>query len=154
MTTNFAIAVTAIATAVYGLATLMLVIQIWRDRTQRERHFREAANNQRLNELHSSFYEAWGYWQGHFHRSGGPIDASQSGRLYEALTRLECQLRLNGFTSQAHDLGFVVRTNIGAVNAPLAEAGIALKLLPSEYRRPPGVSVSQRPTSGIVNVNE
>jgi hypothetical protein len=131
-----AITVTAIATSVYGAATLLLVIQIWRDRVQRERHFRDESDNHKLNELRNAFYEGWGYWEGFTHASSeSKGDAAQSGRMYEALIRLECQLRLNAFESQANNLGLVVRTDIHKVNVPLADAGIALGLLPSQYRR-------------------
>jgi len=141
MTAEVAIVITAIATAVYGLATLLLVFQIWRDRVQRERHFREEADSRKINELRSAFYEAWGYWQGHIHRSGDSVvDASQAGRQFEALTRLECQLRLNGYLSQANNLGLAVRTNLSGVVKPLAEAGIALELFPIGYSR--GITVS------------
>lgn len=50
--------ITAIATSVYGLATTFLVIQLWRDRAQRERHFRHDGETRRVNELRSAFYEA------------------------------------------------------------------------------------------------
>jgi hypothetical protein len=62
MAADIAILVTAIATAIYGLATLLLVIQIWRDRVQRERHYTEEGKQRKLIELRSAFYEAWGYW--------------------------------------------------------------------------------------------
>jgi len=131
-----AITVTAIATSVYGGATLLLVGQLWRDRVQREKHFREEAVNRKLNELHRAFYDAWGYWQGHKNRSGDSgTDALQAGRVFEGFIRLECQLRLNGFTIQANNLGYAIRTDIQAVDEPLAEAGVALGLVPSEYRR-------------------
>jgi hypothetical protein len=133
--------VTAIATSVYGAATLLLVIQIWRDRIQRERHFRAEADGRKINELRSAFYEAWGYWQGHIHRSGDSVvDASQAGRQFEALTRLECQLRLNGYLSEANNLGLAVRTNLSGVVKPLAEAGTALGLFPIGYSRGAAVS--------------
>ena len=128
-------AVTAIATSVYGAATLLLVGQIWRDRIQRERHFREESDNRKINELRSAFYEAWGYWQGYIHRSGDiRTDASQAGRQFEALVRLECQLRLNGYKDQANDLGLALRRDLSGVIKPLGDAGIALGLLPTEYR--------------------
>jgi hypothetical protein len=131
-----AITVTAIATSVYGLATLLLVFQIWRDRVQRESHFREETANRKLNELRSAFYDAWGYWHGHKSRSGDSIvDALQAGRVFEGFIRLECQLRLNGFKTEANNLGYTIRTNIQAVDMPLGEAGVALGLTPSEYRR-------------------
>ena len=138
MSADAAIVVTAISTAVYGLATLLLVIQIWRDRVQREKHFRDEADNRKLNELRSAFYDAWGYWQGHRNRSGDiRVDALQAGRVFEAFIRLECQLRLNGLASQAHDLGLVIRSEIQRVDEPLDAAGVALGLLPSDYRRAP-----------------
>jgi hypothetical protein len=92
---------TAIATAVYGLATLLLWIEDREDRKQRDRHFREEADNRKLNDLRSAFYEAWGYWQGYY--MGSPetrADAAQMGRLYEAMTRCECQLRLTGYEAK------------------------------------------------------
>jgi hypothetical protein len=138
MSANAAILVTAFSTAVYGLATLLLVIQIWRDRVQRERHFGDEAESRKLNELRSAFYDAWGYWRGHRSRSGNSIvDASQAGRVFESLIRLECQLRLNGLASQADDLGLAIRTEIHEVDGPLDAAGVALGVLPSGYRRAP-----------------
>jgi hypothetical protein len=126
--------VTAIATSVYGGATLLLVFQIWRDRVQREKHFREESDSHKINDLRSAFYEAWGYWQGYIHRSGDiRTDASQAGRQFEALVRLECQLRLNGYKTQANDLGLALRRNLSNVIKPLEDAGIALGLLPTEY---------------------
>jgi len=112
----------------------MLVFQIWRDRVQRDKHFREEAETRRLNELRGAFYEAWGYWQGHIHRSPEiQLDASQVGRQFEAITRLECQLRLNGYKDQANNLGFALIEDLQHVIKPLAEAGVALGLLASEY---------------------
>ena len=145
MSAETAIVVTAISTAFYGLATFLLVIQIWRDRVQRERHFRDEAESLKLNELRSAFYDAWGYWRGHgfslrIKSSGSVEDASQVGRVFEALIRLECQLRLNGFASQADDLGLVIRTDLSGVDRPLEAAGVALGLLPSDYGRVPAVN--------------
>jgi hypothetical protein len=134
MTAEIAIVVTAIATAVYGLATLLLWFENREDRKQRDRHFREEADGRKLNELRSAFYEAWGYWEGFSHASPESRDAAQADRLYEALTRFECQLRLNNYENQANNLGVTVRTNIHGVVKPLADAGVALGLLPSEYR--------------------
>jgi hypothetical protein len=127
--------VSAIATVIYGAATLALVIQIWRDRVQRGRHFETDAAQQRLNELRSAFYDAVGYWAGHKpeNRSGdSPLDAAQSSKVFEALTRLEGQLRLNGFDDQAHDLGFAVRTITG-VDEQLEQIGVTLGLFTSRY---------------------
>jgi hypothetical protein len=130
------IAVTAIATSVYGAATFLLWWENRQDRQQRDRQFCLEADNRKLTELRSAFYDAWGYWQGHLHRSGDSrVDALQAGTVFEAFIRLECQLRLNGFTNQAHNLGSIIRTNIHGVEGPLAEAGVALGLLPSEYRQ-------------------
>jgi hypothetical protein len=137
MPAETAIVVTAMATVVYGLATLLLVIQIWRDRVQRERHYSDEVANRKLAELRSAFYEAWGYWEGHrYARPESRGDAATSGRLFEALVRLECQLRLNDFTSQANNLGVTIRTDIDGIIMPLAEAGVALGLLPEAYRYP------------------
>lgn len=75
--------VTALATCVYGGATLLLVVQIWRDRVQRERHFSGETDARKLNELQSAFYEAWGYWEGHWMSAGSvKLDASQVGRQF------------------------------------------------------------------------
>ena len=128
--------VTAVATAVYGFATLLLVFQIWRDRVQRDNQFREEATNRKLTDLRSAFYDAWGYHRGHTARSGDSIvDASQAGRMFEALIRLECQLRLNDFEGEANNLGLAIRT-WDRVEAQLGEVGVALGLLPSAYRQP------------------
>jgi hypothetical protein len=133
MTAEIAIVTTAIATAVYGLATLLLVIQIWRDRVQRESQFRREAETRKLNELHRAFFDAWGYWQGHTQRSfDSRTDALQAGTVFEAFIRFECLLRLSGFTNEADNLRHVIRTDIHGVLRPLAEAGVALGLLPAE----------------------
>jgi hypothetical protein len=58
--------VTAIATSVYGFGSLLLVLQLWRDRVQRNQHFEaeksasklrdEAERNvSKLKDLHSAF---------------------------------------------------------------------------------------------------
>jgi hypothetical protein len=130
------ISVTAIATSVYGLATFLLWWENRQDRQQRDRQFRAEADSRKLNELHRAFYEATGYWEGFY--LGSPEtrgDAVQIGRLYEALYRFECQLRLNGFTRESQNLGVAVRTEIQGVMTPLAEAGVAIGILPSEYHR-------------------
>lgn|SRR5580698_5419808 len=127
MNSQTAVLVTALATAVYGLATLLLWFENIADRRQRDRHYREEADSRKLNELRSAFYEAWGFWQGYY--MGSPEtrgDSTQMGRLFEALTRFECQLRLNGYESQANDLGFTTRNDIQATNKPLADAGVAI----------------------------
>jgi len=135
VTTVIAILVTAIATAVYGFATLLLWFENREDRKQRDRNFREEAETRKLNDLRSAFYEAWGYWQGFYYASpDSKGDSTQGGRLYEALTRFECQLRLNGYESQANNLGFTVRTNIESTITPLAEAGVAIGVLPPHYQ--------------------
>ena len=61
-----------------GLATLLLVYQIWRDRVQRERHFRDEADNHKLNELRSAFYEACGFWEGGRRIAGTDEDIDRS----------------------------------------------------------------------------
>jgi hypothetical protein len=125
--------VSAIATGIYGAATLALVFQIWRDRVQRERHFETDAAQRKLDELRSAFYDAVGYWQGHEHRSGdSPTDALQAGRVFEALTRLECLLRLNGYKDEARNLGFGVR-KLKEVPERLEHIGTTLGLFDSDY---------------------
>lgn len=128
----------AIATSVYGAATLLLVFQLWRDRVQRENHFRANNDAQKLNELRSAFYEAWGYWEAYWRTVGSrsvTIDSSQVGRQFEALARLECQLRLNGYAAAANNLGFAIRTNLSDIHGELGAAGLTLGLFPAEYRR-------------------
>lgn len=56
--------------------------------------------------------------------------------MYEALTRFECQLRLNGYESQANNLGVTVRTDLASTITPLAEAGVAIGVLPPHYQVP------------------
>jgi len=91
--------VTAGATAVYGIGTIFLVYQLWRDRVQRGRHFQADSDAQKLNELRRAFYEASGYWLGSRWVAGsGDVDRAQAGREFEALVRLECQLRLKRST--------------------------------------------------------
>ena|SRR5580698_4664187 len=128
-------AITAIATASYGLATFLLVIQLWRDRVQREKHFERAEETRRVNDLRRAFYEAWGYWEGRGGTTSAPIDASQLGRILEALIRLECELRLNHHTAEADDLGFAIRRDFVHSDTQLNKVGIALGLLPTGYRR-------------------
>jgi hypothetical protein len=85
--------------------------------------------------LYSAFYDAWGYWQGHVNRSGdSQTDSLQASRVFEAMIRLECELRLNGFKKEAHNLGATIRMDIHGVDRPLAEAGVAIGLLPETYR--------------------
>jgi hypothetical protein len=104
--------VTACATAVYGIGTIFLVYQLWRDRVQRDRHFQTDSDAQRLNELRRAFYEAYGYWLGSRWVAGsGDVDRAQAGREFEALVRLECQLRVHGHSLEANNLGFVIRAN-------------------------------------------
>jgi|HubBroStandDraft_2_1064218.scaffolds.fasta_scaffold00464_2 hypothetical protein len=127
--------VTALATLLYGFATLLLWHESKQDRKQREKQFHEELAGRKLNELRSAFYEAWGYWSGHKARSPRSItDALQAGRVFEALIRLECQLGLNGYKDEANNLGLSVITLTG-LDRQLAEVGVALGLLPSEYRR-------------------
>lgn len=128
---NFVI---AIATSVYGLATFFLVVQLWRDRAQRERHFKADNDAKKLAELHSAFYEAWGFWLGHNWAQGSVRpDAAQVGKQFEALTRLECQLRLNGYEAEAGNLGFAIRVDLAAIRDRVEDAGRALGLLAERY---------------------
>ncbi len=135
MTVEAIAIVTASATVVYGVATFLLWWENRQDRKQRDKQFHEETANLKLHELHSAFYDAWGYWRGHDAKSGNSvIDASQAGRVFEALIRLECQLRLNDYKRQAHDLGYAIRT-LSGVDEQLAEVGVVLGLFPTEYRR-------------------
>ncbi len=128
--------ITAIATSVYGAATLLLVAQLWRDRVQREKHFRHENDARSLKELYSAFYEAWGYWEGHWRSAGSvQIDAAQVGRQFEALIRLECQLRLNDYEAEANNLGFTARADFGEIRDQISRVGVALGLVPREYRK-------------------
>jgi hypothetical protein len=63
--------VTAFATLVYGAATLLLWYENRQDRLERQRRFNEESAARKLDELRRAFYEAWGYWNGHGHRSSG-----------------------------------------------------------------------------------
>jgi hypothetical protein len=128
--------VTASATAVYGIGTIFLVYQLWRDRVQRDRHFQAESNAQKLNELRRAFYEACGYWLASRWVAGsGDVDRAQAGREFEALVRLECQLRINGHSLEANNLGFVIRANFQGIQEELGRVGVALGLVPSEYRQ-------------------
>jgi hypothetical protein len=128
--------VTAFATLIYGFATILLWNESRQDRKQRQRQFEEESANSKLNELYRAFYEAWGFWNGHALKSGDSIvDASQSGRISEALIRLECQLRLNNYQKEANNLGFSIRT-FRDIDERLGEVGTALGLTPSSYRYP------------------
>ena len=128
--------VTARATAVYGIGTVFLVYQLWRDRVQRSRHFQADNDAQKLNELRRVFYEASGYWLGSRWVAGsGHVDRAQAGREFEALVRLECQLRLNGYNAESNNLGFVIRTSFQGIEEELGRVGVALGLVPSEYRQ-------------------
>jgi hypothetical protein len=135
--------VSSIATVIYGGATLLLVIQIWRDRVQRDRHFEAEAVGRKLDELRTSFFDACGYWLGHVHRGGNSIvDAAQAGKVFEALTRLEGQLRLNGYVSESQNLGRTVRTNILGVDDHLEKIGVVLGLRATEYSQARAVGQS------------
>lgn len=127
--------VAAISSAVYGAATIFLVIQLWLDRRQRENHHRAETAARKLNELHGAFYEAWGYWEG-WSRSVGAVqlDASQIGRQFEAVIRLECQLRLNGYRKEANELGLVSRADTHRIPNEISQVGVALGLVSGEYR--------------------
>lgn len=127
---------TALSAAVYGIGSLWLVFQLWRDRVQRERHFQSDKAAGELNALRTAFYEAYGYWQGYlWTRGSADIDASQVGKQFEALVRLECQLRLNDYEVEANDLGFAIRRNLDDIQRELDKVGLALKLMPTEYRQ-------------------
>jgi hypothetical protein len=133
---SIATLVTASATAIYGVGTVALVYQLWRDRVQRDRHFQAENNARRLNDLRSAFYEAWGFWEGGRRVAGSAeIDAAQVGKEFEALIRLECQLRLNNYGAEANNLGFVIRADFGGIRDELSTVGVALGLLPTEYRQ-------------------
>lgn len=137
--------VIAFATCIYGGATLLLVIQIWRDRVQRERHIRTETDARKLGELQSAFYEAWGYWEGHWISAGSVrMDASQVGRQFEALIRLECQLRLNGYSKEANNLGFTARTDFNDIRNKIGAVGVALGLTQNEYRQWKAVGFGDR----------
>ena len=70
------------------------------------------------------------------HKSGDSlIDATQASRAFEALTRLEGELRLNGFVAQSHDLGFAVRINLANVDEQLEHIGVILGLVAKEYHQ-------------------
>ena len=130
------ITVTAAATAVYGLATMLLWLENFLDRRARDRQFRQEADANKKRDLRNAYYEAWGYWNGHQSRSPRSIvDGTQGGKIFEALIRLECQLRLNGYADEAEGLGFAIRTLEG-VEHQLSVAGLALKLVVPGYRPP------------------
>jgi hypothetical protein len=132
---SIATLVTAGAAAVYGIGTLFLVYQLWRDRVQRDRHFQAESDARKLNDLRTAFYDAWGYWEGGRRVAGSVrIDASQAQRQFEALVRLECQLRLNDYKLEANNLGFVIRADFEGIQHELEKVGVALGLCPSEYR--------------------
>jgi hypothetical protein len=102
---------------------------------QRESHFRVESDAHKLKELHSAFSEAWGYWVGHWMSAGSvKMDAVQVGRQFEALIRLECQLRLNGYNAEANDLGFTSRNNFEGIRKQINSVGIAIGLTPSGYK--------------------
>jgi hypothetical protein len=141
------LSVTAFATVIYGLATFLLW---WK--TDRIGSSGTSSSVQNQTGESSMIFTPpsmmrGGYWEGYIYASPDSRgDAAKAGRMYEALVRFECQLRLNNFTKQADDLGLVVRADIHGVRTPLAEAGVALGLLPSEYRRVPIAGV-QPPTA-------
>jgi hypothetical protein len=118
--------VTAVATLIYGLATVLLWYENRQDRQQREKQFHAEVASRKVEQLQNAFFEAWGYWNGLSERSAQtPTDASQAGRILEALIRLECQLRLNGYKNEANELGISIRTHQGVYKS-LAHVGIAL----------------------------
>jgi hypothetical protein len=135
--------ITTGATLIYGLATFLLWWENRQDRTQRQKQFADEQANSRRAELYRAYYEAYGYWYGSVHRSHQiGVDASQSARIFEALIRLECQLRLNDYVKEANDFGFATRAREG-VDDQLTQVGVALGLITPEYRNPnPPVMIS------------
>jgi hypothetical protein len=128
--------ITTGSTLIYGLATFLLWWENRQDRTQRQKQFADEQADSKRAELYRAFYEAYGYWNGHSYRSPDTaVDSSQSGRLFEALIRLECQLRLNGYSKEANDLGFSART-LDGIDEQLSQVGIALGLITSQYQSP------------------
>jgi hypothetical protein len=130
--------ITAGSTLIYGLAALLLWLENRSDRKQRQKQSIDEQAARKRGELHRAFYEAYGYWKGHGYRSPHtPIDAAQSGRLFEVLIRLEGELRLNDYKKAANDFGFAVRSFEG-IEEQLSQVGLALGLTTSEYRNPRG----------------
>lgn len=143
--------VLAFATLVYGGAATGLWLSSRHDRKQREEHFRKEQEDRKREKLYSAFYDAWGYWQGHLHRSGDSrTDALQAGRVFEAMIRLECELRLNGFKKEAHNLGAKLRMDIHGIDQPLSEVGLALGILPETYREVHAVVLPNKPMDELV----
>jgi hypothetical protein len=146
--------VTAIATLVYGFATSLLWLENRKDRQLREKQFNDEMAARKTSELYHAFYEAWGYWTGHAYSSPtSKAETSQNGRIFEALIRLECQLRSNGFNKEANNLGFAIRTLEG-VDDSLSEAGIALKIVTPEYRNPKPARLARVNTSSAGGTTE
>jgi hypothetical protein len=56
---------------------------------------------------------------------------------------------LNGYVKEANDLGFAVRANLMRIGEELTHVGIAMKLMPSEYRLSTdgGIESSLKPAS-------
>jgi hypothetical protein len=103
---------------------------------QRQKQFTDEQANSKRAELYRAFYEAYGYWYGQVFRSHNTeVDSTQSGRVFEALIRLECQLRLNDYIKEANDFGFAARAREGVADQ-LTQVGIALALITPEYRNP------------------
>jgi hypothetical protein len=127
--------VTAVATFIYGLATVLLWYENRQDRQRREKQFHAESGDRKRVALQNAFFEAWGYWRGQRMTAGDSrVDASQAGRMLEALIRLEGHLRLNGYSKEANKLGISIRALEG-VEEGLSVAGVALGLVPSEYPR-------------------
>lgn len=128
--------ITTAATLLYGLATFLLWWENRQDRKQRQKQFADEQANGKRAELYRAFYEAYGYWYGQQVRSHDiGVDASQSGRIFEALIRLECQLRLNDYMKEANDFGFAVRALEG-IDHQFTQVGVALGLVTSQYKSP------------------
>jgi hypothetical protein len=70
------------------------------------------------------------------------------GREFEALIRLECQLRLNDYKVEANNLGFVIRGRFNDIQEELGKVGVALGLLPTEYHQATAVGFT-RSTSAV-----
>lgn len=128
--------VTTFATLVYGVATFLLWLEIRQDRKQRQKQFNDEKVARKLAELQTAFYDAWGHWEGH-RNAPDSKNSSQAGKIFQALIRLECLLRLSGYKTEADNLGLVIRMNLTDVDKRLSQVGVALGLLPSEYPIPP-----------------
>lgn len=104
--------VLAFATLVYGAATTALVISSHRDRQLRHKHFQQEQNDKKLQAMYTAFCDAWGRWQGLWHKSGGiQVTVSDAQNVNEALMRLQAHLRLNDHVSLANEFQHTVEMN-------------------------------------------